>query len=484
MGMSNSYTGLTTVSTGKMLISDAHALGSVLSNVVVASGASLALSNGITLSGKPITINGTGSANNGALRTADAVNPVTVASPITVGSNGARIQTGIAIGQLILTGPITDNGSNYLLNLNAGQGSSILQVNTAGNTVISNVTLYSYLPPPSGGSIIFGVDNAFPSALANFGGGLFDLNGTSQTFAGLGQGFLPKTGVIINNSATISTLTVNVPAGTSVSAQTPIEGNLNLVVNGPGSQTLAGGVAHTYTGTTLINGASVSLACNMSGVTGDVTVTNGGTLHGYSTIGGSVTINTNCIFYPGYSSNQVVSPYGLNTLADLTLKKGSITIACINPDLSPSNNVINVGGTLTYGGTLVVYSIGHTNALKAGETFTIFPTATSRVGNFDNVVFNSIESQPGTTVSFDPATGTVTVNATTAPTLSVTPQGGNVMQINWDSSFYKLQMQTNSLATGLSNNWVDFASANGLMTTNVINDPTIPATFFRLAPKP
>jgi hypothetical protein len=45
-------------------------------------------------------------------------------------------------------------------------------------------------------------------------------------------------------------------------------------------------------------------------------------------------------------------------------------------------------------------------------------------------------------------------------------------------------MQTNSLATGLSNNWMDCASANGLMTTNVTNDPTIPATFFRLAPKP
>jgi autotransporter-associated beta strand protein len=479
LSMSNSYTGVTTISAGTLEIDDAHALGSISGGTVVNAGGSLALNNGITLDGEPLTLSG-GSDRHEALRTADSSNPVTVSCPITLGAN-AYIGTGLNNGEVILTNcTITDNGNNYTLRLNPSATGSKLRLNTAGITV-SNVYLYTY--QTTAGLLTFGVDNCFPNSVMTTDGGLFDLNGTSQSCLGWAAGsYIPKQGYINNSSATTSTLTLNIPSGRSFQSQSVLEGNLNLVVNGPGSQTLGGGAAHTYTGTTLINGANVGLACSMSGVTGDVTVTNGGTLHGYSTIGGSVTINSGCTFYPGYTSNQVTSPYGLNVLGNLTLNPGSTTIACINPDLSPSNNTITVSGTLTYGGTLVVYSVGHTNALQAGETFTIFPNGGT--GNFDSVVFNSIEPQPGTTLSFNPATGTVTVNATTAPTLSVTPLGGNVMQINWDSSFYKLQMQTNSLATGLSNNWMDCASANGLMTTNVTNDPTIPATFFRLAPKP
>jgi hypothetical protein len=42
------------------------------------------------------------------------------------------------------------------------------------------------------------------------------------------------------------------------------------------------------------------------------------------------------------------------------------------------------------------------------------------------------------------------------------------------------------LDAGLGGNWVDYSPAmsNTQTSVNVTNDPTIPSTFFRLAPRP
>lgn len=482
LGMSNSYSGLTTISAGTLLITHSNALGSVVSNTVVVSGASLALSNGITLSGEPLTLNGNGAGNLGALRSLDAVNPVTVACPITLGSD-ARIQTSVANAQVNLTGSITDSGSNYTLTLNAGQSGSSLRVNTTGITV-SNVSLYTFTT--TAGKIFFDVANAFPASTLLAGGGLFDLNGYAQTFNGLGQGVTPNAGVITNSSVTPVTLTIDYSRTTSASFASAISGNINVVKQGTGNQIFGGGVnaKHTYTGTTTVNGGILSLSSDMSAATGNIIVNSGATLRGAATssgIGGSVIINSGGLYYPGSASNNIGNA---TILGNFTLNSGATMIATINPDLTVSNSSVNVSGTTTYGGTLVVYSIGHTNALQAGETFTIFPNGGT--GNFSATNFNSIETQPGTTISFNGANGTVTVTATPAPSLSITPQGGGAMQINRSSSFYKLQYQTNTLDAGLSDSWVDYLPAMANLQTSLIvsNDPAIPSTFFRLAPKP
>ncbi|MGN6552147.1 MAG: beta strand repeat-containing protein [Verrucomicrobiota bacterium] len=478
LSMSSSFTGDTTINGGILEVDDANALGSTNGGTVVNSGSSLALNNGITL-GEPLTLNGNGTGgNSGALRSIDPSSTVTVAGPITLGSN-ARITCFGANVQLNITSPITDNGSNYTLLLtSAGGTGNTISLNSANN-VIGKLSLYTYRT--TYGLMTFGVNDVAPAASLTIGGGLFDLNGTSQTFAGLLAGSDSTFGVITNSSATPSTLTIDYSGTANSAAQSTISGNVNLVKTGTGPQSLGGGVNlhQTYSGTTTINGGILGLASDFSGVTNEFIVNSGGTLRGNNTtIGGSVTVKSGATFYAGFASNAL----GTLTLdKDLTLEAGSLTIAAINPELSPSSDVINVNGTLHYGGTLVVYSIGHTNALMAGETFTIFPGG--GLGSFDSVIFNSIETQPGTTLSFDGATGVVTVTATTAPSLNVAALGGGLMQINWDSSFYKLQWQTNALSTGLNLNWTDYPTTNKA-SVNVTNDLTIPATFFRLAPLP
>ena len=138
------------------------------------------------------------------------------------------------------------------------------------------------------------------------------------------------------------------------------------------------------------------------------------------------------------------------------------------PLLAQSNDVINVTGALTYGGTLTVANIG-INALTAGDTFTVFPPGGS--GSFSSIV-----SDPGVTVGF--ADGVVTVLSAGGPTLDYTVLGGGVIQFSWTGAF-KLQSQTNSLGVGLSNNWVDYPDTSN--PVNVTNDGSIPASFFRLS---
>jgi fibronectin-binding autotransporter adhesin len=453
----NTYTGVTTISSGTLQINNGSALGATAGGTVVTAGASLALSNSMTLSGEPLTLNGNGTAgNNGALRTLDPVNPITVASPITLGSS-ARIAGGPAGSQLIITAPITDNGSNYTLFAQAPSASAVF-LNSAGNQV-GNLQVFGAL-------IRFGVSHTFPAASLSVGSGLFDLNGTSQTFAGLLQGSTPNSGVITNSSASPSTLTINYSGTNSASFASAISGPVNIVKEGTGVQSFAGGTAVTnsYSGTTTVNAGILGIATDLSRVTNSFIVNSGGTLRGSgNAIGGPVSINAGGTFYAGFAENAL----GTLTISNNLSLAGNV-IAAINKDLSPSNDVVNVTGTLTYGGTLTVTNLG-TNALVVGDSFQIFPAGGT--GSFSSII-----SPLGATVAF--ADGVITVVSVAAgPTLDYTPLGNGVLQFSWTGAF-KLQWQTNSLAVGLAGNWNDYPDTNN--PVNVTNNPTIPAAFFRL----
>jgi autotransporter-associated beta strand protein len=461
----NTYNGVTTISSGTLQVNNASALGSTTGGTVVASGASLAISNGITLAGEPITLNGNGTANNnGALRTVDPLNPVTVAAPITLGNN-ARIAAGPSGSQLVVTAPITDNGSNYTLFVQVPSANSSVLLNSAGN-MAGNLQVF-------GSTVKFGVNNTFPSASLTVGAGLFDLNGTTQTFAGLQPGSTPTNGVVTNSLAALATLDINYSGSNAAQLQSAIAGPINVVKEGAGLQSFIGGagIVHTYTGTTTINGGILGLAADVSQVTNNWIVNAGGTLRGTSTIGGAVTVNAGGTIYAGYASNAV----GTLTINNSLSLNGN-TIVALNKDQAQSNDVINVSGAISYGGTLTIYNLG-TNALVAGDSFTVFsPGGTGS--------FSSIIGDPGVTYSFNANTGVLTVASVappTAPTLGYTALGAGVLQFNWTGA-YKLQWQTNALNQGLSSNWVDYPGG-GASPVNVTNNPTVPAAFFRLAPQ-
>jgi len=261
----NTYTGTTTVSQGVLKITHPNALGATGAGqgTTVADGARLELSGGITVN-EPITIAGHGGNWSGALRSTGSGN--TWAGPITAGS-GARI--GTDNNTFTITGGITGSGV-YLCGWSNGTirikdtpitltGAFGVVDNTTGLIEVTGnswtSTAISY-----GGILKLGVSDALPSStVVTLGSGTtdgtFDLNGYSQTIGGL-QDAGSGNRQVINSGAGASTLTINNTDNYTFAGV--IQGNINLVKQGTGTQTLSG--QNTYTGTTTVTGGTLALS--------------------------------------------------------------------------------------------------------------------------------------------------------------------------------------------------------------------------------
>jgi hypothetical protein len=149
----------------------------------------------------------------------------------------------------------------------------------------------------------------------------------------------------------------------------------------------------------------------------------------------------------------------------------------------PANDTISVGGTANYGGGILYVTNITSDAtpLTIGDTFTLF-TAATHIGNF-----SAIQGSAGfgLTFSFNNANGVLSVVAgpPTTPTnitFSVTTPGS--LTLSWPGNYkgWVLQSQTNSLAVGISNNWVDVIGSTGTNQVIVPMNPQNPTVFYRL----
>jgi autotransporter-associated beta strand protein len=109
-------------------------------------------------------------------------------------------------------------------------------------------------------------------------GATWDINGSRPTVAGLSDVNPGSGGNVINSGASASVLTLS-PTGGSSTFSGAIQGAIGLVMNGPGTQVLAG--SNTYTGgTTIVQGTLdfLSQAALPRSASGPVSVANGATL--------------------------------------------------------------------------------------------------------------------------------------------------------------------------------------------------------------
>ena len=80
------------------------------------------------------------------------------------------------------------------------------------------------------------------------------------------------------------------------------------------------------------------------------------------------------------------------------------------------------------------------------------------------------------------ATGATGVGATgpTGPANLTNSVAGGVLSLSWPAGQgWRLQMQTNSLSTGLSTNWV-YLTDGSVSSTNITVDAAKPTVFYRL----
>ena len=316
----------------------------------------------------------------------------------------------------------------------------------------------------------------------------------------------------------------NIIAGpvTLVSGTTTIKGNyynglyLSNTISGAGALTLqyqsyvylAG--SNTYTGQTTVP------TCNGSPGTRLSLIGNGSILHSsqitmYGLVSGQA--------YPGYidvsgrvdgtltlasgqllrgdngtwvkgnvvaGAGSTVSPGGFaniqyTTVSNaLTFLAGSTCAMDVTATTSVTNDLINVTGTLTYGGTLAVNITGAT-PLAAGQAFKLF-NAAAYAGSFAAIT----PVTPGTGLIWDTSalnTGVLKVAAVNTNTTPITwSYTGNSLNLSWpaDHRGWRLLVQTNALSVGISTNWVTWAGSASVTNVSIPTDPTAPAVFFKL----
>jgi autotransporter-associated beta strand protein len=315
------------------------------------------------------------------------------------------------------------------------------------------------------------------SATFNFNGGTLKAGASSATFfqGSIVAPIIPITAIVKSGGAIIDdnnhTITIVEPLQHDSSLGDTADGG--LIKNGVGTLTLS--AANTYTGPTVVSNGTLLVSGSLS--TNTVTVATGATLSGAGTINGAVTIQGGGTLQPGSSA--------VNT-DTLTLGK-SLNLAgtalfALNRNNAQNSSRVSVNTPLTYGGTLTVTNVS--DPVQLGDAFTLF-IAPSRSGNFAGTNLPVLDSSLAW--NWNPANSVLSVvsGVNTSPTNITASVSGSTLTLSWpaDHTGWRLLVQTNNLAAGVSantNDWMTVLGSAGINQTNITMDPAKPAEFYRL----
>ena len=470
-GVSNSWGGMTTINSGSILqVGDGGADGSLGTNAIEDDGtltfltaSSFVFSNAVTgggvfnqsgtgqtiLSGGPLTgltgavrING-----NGVLQLAPG-EALTNQASLTIGSAQADTNRLELTGGNLVSIPITIFPRAFIDTLTATTPTVNYPniVNLSGTNMVNSS---SPVTIPSGGNLF---------TLESDSGFMIFSNGVNA--AGNGRYFALQGAAAGEVDGPITQTT-----GYSV----------NVYKFGAGTWFLNS--ISTYTGTTIVSNGTlvVNGVINSSPVTAA-----GGTFGGIGTLTGPLIINSGAKLAPTLAAGPATPIGTLTVNSNLTLMPGSSTVFQINQAAGTNDQIIGVT-SVNYGGTLAVTNLAGT--LAAGNSFQLFSAA-----NYTNN-FASVSGSPGSGLAwkFNPTNGVLSVvtGVNTNPTnITAVVSGGN-LALSWpsDHTGWRLLLQTNHLAQGISTNTNDWTTVSGSAGTNQVNltiDPTKPTEFYRL----
>ena len=209
--------------------------------------------------------------------------------------------------------------------------------------------------------------------------------------------------------------------------------------------------------------------------TNSVTVS-GGILGGIGLIAGPVTVSSGGTLFPG----DVNTLFGVLAISNRVVLSGTCSNNLDKTAGVFSSGVITNITALTIGGALQLNLTG--DPLVAGDSFKLFSFG-SATGAFTTIT----PGQPADGLQWDTShlttDGTLrvtSVNATPAPI--VTMVSGNQLTLSWpaDHTGWRLQVQTNSLGSGLGTNWVDVAGSTLVNSITVTLDPSNGTIFYRM----
>jgi autotransporter-associated beta strand protein len=447
LAASNTYSGLTYVSSGNVMLRNLAGFGTSSVFIDDASGSAI---NIAPVSGQTAVI-----PNN--IRLPAATTPQFVVSDESLTAMATVRLTGLISGGLAANDTRLVNGGGSP----AGNSRLTIVLENPANSFTTTPDVYS-------GCLAFNSDGA----LGDPSNGITVRASTTAPF--------PDTAALIglrfnaNNITLNANRTINLVGAENINVQTnngtiagPVTGS-GLVKLGTGTLTLNGPCS--LGGSTTVNAGT--LVVNNTWTLSPITVASGATLGGSGVIGGPVTIANGGTLSPGASIGTltITNTLSLSGTSTNTMEINASTLAC--------DKVLGVT-VLGYNGTLNVINTGGT--LAAGQSFQLFG-ASSYSGNFTATNLPALD--PSLRWSWVPTSGTLSVVpavATNPTNITATVSGGN-LSLSWpaDHTGWRLQAQTNSTSVGLSGNW---ATVPGSTTVNTMSFPIDHANgtvFFRM----
>jgi autotransporter-associated beta strand protein len=395
---SNSYGGLTTITTGILNIRNDNALGTTNSGIIVASGSTLQLEGGINVGNEAMTFNGTGAAlQNGVLVNVSGAN--SYGGQLTMGSSvTTAISSDSGTLNLTNTGAIVNANNRTLLLTGSGNGSLAGALAGAGNIAkngmgtwtLTGANTYSSATAISAGSLQLGNGGSTGSLAANStitGSGNLTINRNNAVVQGTDFSSTALTGATSFTQAGTGTTTLN-RANTHTGGTTITGGGLKQVI--------ANTLGHSTLNVVTINGGALDVnglaaaAGALAGTGGIITNSSGtkstitlGNLS--STYSGNIVSSAGLIdMIKNLSGTQTFSSTNINlsTLqiqAGIVTNTGTMNLAALTMDTgTTTGRYVNAGtGTLNISG---IAGLGGTSAAKTN----IFENMVGGVVNITN----------------------------------------------------------------------------------------------------
>ena len=339
---------------------------------------------------------------------------------------------------------------------------------SAANPYSGTITVSNYATIGSTVNRMLQLNN--PNALSNATLNLTATLANPVSFASAANTWAFNVGAFTGSSAQALTDTAGAAVTLSVGSGSftgSLTGSGAVTKVGNGTLTLSG--ANTYSGNTTISNGVVFNNGVVS--VSPVTVMANGTLRGVG------------IFSSAVTNNGTLAPGTLASLGTLTISNtltlGATSTNNFRLDAGAVTND-NIAGltTVNYGGTFIVTNVN--GALVLGYVYQLFKAGVYN-GSFSNLTLPALAGGLAWTNRLS-VNGTLAIYSTTPPLLSLQITNGNSLRFFWPDGYtgYRLQIQTNSLSTGLSGNWVDWPNST---QTNSVVVPVIlgnPSVFLRL----
>jgi autotransporter-associated beta strand protein len=487
----NTFIGAVSVATGTLKGGTSTSFGVLSNAITVASGATLD-DNGQNLSAYTnLTVSGSGVGglgaivNNGAVQTT-AFGHIILAGNTTIGGTnrwdlrltGGSLLTGgqpysltkVGTNQIsIVDGSITIDQALSNIVIQAGTF-ALQEVGVNGLGTNGAITVYS--------NATFEVD--YTDTLTNTTKPIVMLDG-SEIFSGNGANSIADPVVLSTNTAGgpgVCAFNINSP-GISMTLSNVVSGPGGLVKSGASNLVLT--VASTYTGNTVINAGTLTLSGNGSIISTNITVAAGATLNAQSRVDQTLTLNANQTLN-GFGTvtgivtsvtGSTIAPGSPSSLGVLTLA-GNVNLGGTNTmKLSTAsgvtNDVLAVGGTLQLGGTLNVSLLGGT--LVAGDTFNLYKASGGISGTFAATNLPALSGLGWVTTNLANGVLSLVTTVSLTPPYITNVVSGSTLTLSWpaDHTGWRLQVQTNSLASGLNPASSAWYTVSGSTTVNSVN---------------